>query len=183
MEALIKLMVLLEWKTSRLFQELLHIHLTIAAFNKVNHCFRLRFLTFSSKKTHDCMQRNVLDTRAVEHIRLVFVSKVLSPQWKVSMHYYTITEQPRSNVRLKMRACDWLVCMTSSYILHPALSSMDSFSLCFSFFPITPELWIYLTALWFFYSVPYVLKRTLLQILVKLTVSTLCNRALNFLWP
>lgn len=129
------------------------------------------------------MQRNVLDTRAVEHIRLVFVSKVLSPQWKVSMHYYTITEQPRSNVRLKMRACDWLVCMTSSYILHPALSSMDSFSLCFSFFPITPELWIYLTALWFFYSVPYVLKRTLLQILVKLTVSTLCNRALNFLWP
>lgn len=137
MEALIKLMPLLEWKTSRLFQELLHIHLTIAAFNKVNHCFRLRFLTFSSKKTttHDCMQRNVLHTRAVEHIRLVFVSKVLSPQWKVSMHYYTITEQPRSNVRLKMRACDWLVCMTSSYILHSALSSMDSFSLCFSFFP------------------------------------------------
>lgn len=32
----------------------------------------------------------------------------------------------------------------------------------------------------FFYSVPYVLKRTLLQILAKLTVSTLCNRALNF---
>lgn len=87
------------------------------------------------QKTHDCMQRNVLHTRAVEHIRLVFVSKVLSPQWKVSMHYYTITEQPRSNVRLKMRACDWLVCMTSSYILHSALSSMDSFSLCFSFFP------------------------------------------------
>lgn len=150
MEALIKLMVLLEWKTSRLFQELLHIHLTIAAFNKVKHCFCLRFLTFSSKKTHDCMQRNVLHTRAVEHIRLVFVSKVLSPQWKVSMHYYTITEQPRSNVRLKMRACDWLVCMTSSYILHSALSSVDSFSLCFSFFPITPELWIYLTALCFF---------------------------------